>query len=250
MQRDNWAETVAFAGLCWHILRYARPRKPAVHVESPAAIRGVCTALGLETSSRPSRRIRRALSGSTCPPDTKTAFAVHEQPSLRYGCTKATRIADALFRCHSSWPYIAAREDTRPFPNSRFRTTEFELNLRLIFRGASEGGVFVSRVGGFRVTKPCQRPTGLSGGMPHGEGRRPSCQGGIPTRWTALCAGRQGFGRSWSRVAQIHIGEDDRIPPSLLNSKTPRSESKEVICSCTDCFFFYVSPVDRARRIW
>ena len=57
----------------------ARPRKPAGHVESPAAIRGGCTALGLETSSRPSRRIRRALSGSTCPPDTKTACAVHEQ---------------------------------------------------------------------------------------------------------------------------------------------------------------------------
>ena len=65
--------------------------------------------------------------------------------------------------------------------------------------------VFVYRGGGFRVLKPCQRPTGLSGGMPHGEGRRPSSRGGIPTRWTARSAGRQGFGRSWSRVAQIHI---------------------------------------------
>ena len=70
-------------------MRYARPRTPAGHVESPAAIRGGCTALGLETSSfalcatedkssRPSRRIRRALSGSTCPPDTNAAFAAHK----------------------------------------------------------------------------------------------------------------------------------------------------------------------------
>ena len=29
---------------------------------------------------------------------------------------------------------------------------------------------------GFRVQMPCRRPTGLSGGMPHGEGRRPSCR--------------------------------------------------------------------------
>ena len=76
--------------LCRHVWRYARPQKPAVHVESPAAIRAVCTALGLETSSfalcatedkssRPSRRIRRALSGSTCPPATNAASAAHEK---------------------------------------------------------------------------------------------------------------------------------------------------------------------------
>ena len=123
-----------------------------------------------------------------------------KQPSLRYGCTKATGCAFALFRCHFSWPEIR-RVGTRalPFPNSRFRS------FRLTFRVARGAGDFVNRGGGFRVLKPCQRPTGLSGGTPHGEGRRPSCRGGIPTRWTARSAGRQGFGRSWSRVAQIHI---------------------------------------------
>ena len=55
-------------------MRFARPRKPAGHVESPAAICDVCTTLGLETLSRPSRCIRRALSGSACPPDTETAL--------------------------------------------------------------------------------------------------------------------------------------------------------------------------------
>jgi hypothetical protein len=52
-------------------MRFARPRTPAGHVESPAAICDVCTALGPETLSRPPRCIRRALSGSTCPPDTE-----------------------------------------------------------------------------------------------------------------------------------------------------------------------------------
>ena len=57
------------------------------------------------------------------------------------------------------------------------------------------------RGGGVRVPEPCRRPTGLSVGMLRGEGRRPSSRGGITTRWTARSAGRQGLGRSWSRVA-------------------------------------------------
>ena len=76
-------------------------------------------------------------------------------------------------------------------------TTEKRGSDFCCFREASEGGVFVHREGGFRDPEPCQRPTGLSGGMPHGEGRRPSSRGGIPMRWTARSAGRQGFGCLW-----------------------------------------------------
>ena len=88
------------------------------------------------------------------------------------------------------------------------------------FRAAREAGDFVYREGGFRVPKPCQRPTGLGGGKPHGEGRRPSRRGGIPTRWTAHCAGRQGFRRSWSRVSAkpTSIGHAETIASAKIMS--------------------------------
>ena len=63
-------------------------------------------------------------------------------------------------------------------------------------------------------------PTGLGGGKPHGEGRRPSRRGGIPTRWTAHCTGRQGFRRSWSRVSAkpTSIGHAETIASAKIMS--------------------------------
>ena len=137
-------------------------------------------------------------------------------------CTLRGRLAESAIRSIASSSHARAAITGRPvvgpyqspvFGRHRARrnmwslgmTTEKRGSDSCCFREASEGGGFVHREGGFRVPKPCQRPTGLSGGMPHGEGRRPSSRGGITTRWTARSAGRQGFGCLWSRVAQIHI---------------------------------------------
>ena len=133
-----------------------------------------------ETASRHVRRVASRLPSPPLAPVTNAASAAHEQPSLRSGCTKATGSACAPY----GWCPAATR---------------------LIFRVARVAGDFVNREGGFCVSKPCQRPTGLSGGMPHGEGRRPSSLCGTTPRWTARSAGRQGFGCSWSREAQIYI---------------------------------------------
>lgn len=150
-------------------LRFARPRTRR-HGGSPV---GYLLPSAGARPPPPPFGFRHAAGHETPPPrHTKT-------PSLRSGYTKAT--GSACAPC--SWCPAATR-----------------LNFR-VARGA---GVLVCREGGFRVPKPCRRPTGLSGGMPHGEGRRPSSRGGIPTRWPARCAGRLGFGRSWSRVAQKH----------------------------------------------
>ena len=143
-----------------------------------------------ETSSRHVRRVASRLPSPPLASVTNAASAAHEQPSLRYGCTKPTRIAAALFRCHSSWPHIAARSaiapyhfsrgsargDTRPpvsqhpFPNSRFRTFEFEPAPCLIFREARGAGDFVHREGGFRDLR-LMRTEGRSDKTAHGEGR-------------------------------------------------------------------------------
>jgi len=70
----SWRVQRAIYAKAMRYWRFARPRNPAGHVESPAAICGGRVACGLETSSRPLRRIRRALTGSTCPPDTKAGL--------------------------------------------------------------------------------------------------------------------------------------------------------------------------------
>ena len=199
--------------------RYARPRKPAASRRVAAQPRCAAPHRGLRlppsryalrrtsrlaTCAASHRDFRRRLSRRTrTPPPRRT-----KTPSLRSGFTKATVSACA--------PYCWCPAATH-----------------LIFRVARGAGGFVRRGGGVRVPEPCRRPTGLSVGMLRGEGRRPSSQGGIPTRWTARSAGRQGLGRSWSRVAQntyrpvyARYADAGNLPYSCINrSVRPHNSS-------------------------
>ncbi len=128
----------------------------------------------LETSSRHVRRVasrlRRRLSRRTrTPPPRRTKTPASRASRNCWGLSPSPNLsseAELLRRISApqnvvTWNYNG--------------NSAVAIHVAFVQHSRSECG-FVYRGGGFRVLKPCQRPTGLSGGMPHGEGLRHSCR--------------------------------------------------------------------------